>query len=99
MLVFDGMKGLLYVWDTSAPVGAEVTPDPFEIFQRALVVVRSGPEGLGQWHRERRDVYADYRRIFEEEPGPIKLVGLESHSNDTRTSTSVLFGTVRFEAR
>lgn len=100
MVMFDGMKGLLYVWDTTAPVGAESLPDDgFEMFKRALIVVRSGPEHLGQWERQRRNVYADYRRIFKGEPRTIKWIGLESHSNDTHTHTEALFGAVRFEPR
>jgi hypothetical protein len=99
MVMFEGLKGLLYVWDTTAPVGTESRPDGLEIFQRALIVVRSGPQNLGQWDRQRRNVHADYRRVFEQEPREIKWVGLETHSNDTRTRTAVLFGDVRFEAR
>lgn len=99
MVMFEGMKALLYVWDTTAPVGAESHSDGLEIFQRALIVVRSGPQQLGQWDRQRRNVHADYRRLFEREPRGIKWVGLETHSNDTRTRTAVLFGSVRFDAR
>jgi hypothetical protein len=99
MVMFEGMKGLLYVWDTTAPVGTESRSDGFEIFQRVLLVVRSGPQGVGQWERQRHNVYADYRRLFASEPRAIKFVGLESHSNDTHTRTAVVFGGLRFEAR
>ena len=99
MVMFEGMKGLLYVWDTTAPVGTESRSDGFDIFQRVLVVVRSGPQGVGQWDRQRRNVYADYRRLFESEPRNIKWVGLESHSNDTHSRTAVVFGGVSFQAR
>ena len=99
MVMFEGLKGLLYVWDTTAPVGAELRPDDLEFFQRALIVVRSGPQNLGQWERQRRNVHDDYRRVFEAEPRAIKWIGLESHSNDTHTRTAVLFGGVQFEAR
>jgi hypothetical protein len=100
MLVFEGMRALLYVWDTTAPVGTEALPDGFDIFQRALIVVRSGSQGLGQWDRQRRDVRQDYRRIFEDEPRSIKWVGLESHSDLRRQSHSaILFRSLYFEAR
>ena len=99
MVVFEGMKGILYVWDTTAPVGTEARPDELELFERVLVVVRSGPPGIGQWSRERRNVLADYRRLFAGATPVIKLVGVESHSNDTNTRTSMLFGALRFEAR
>ena len=99
MLAFEGMKGLLYVWDTTAPVGTEARPQELELFQRVLIVVRSGAGELGRWSTERRNVYEDYRRVFGEEPRAIKLVGVESHSNDTRSRTAIRFGPLRFEAR
>ena len=99
MLTFEGLKILAYVWDTQAPVGTEARPDEFEIFDRVLIVVRSGGQGVGEWSAQRRDVYEDYRRVFGEAPGKLKWLGLESHSNDTRTRSSALFGSIRFEAR
>ncbi|OGK86241.1 MAG: hypothetical protein A2W08_04875 [Candidatus Rokubacteria bacterium RBG_16_73_20] len=99
MVVFEGMKGIAYVWDTTAPVGAETQPDLFEIFQRVLIVVRSGPAGVGRWHRQTRDVAEDYRRVFGDEPRPTNFVGLEAHSNDTRSRSAALFGAVYFEPR
>jgi hypothetical protein len=97
MVVFEGMKGIQYVWDTTAPVGTEARPEELELFQRVLIVVRSGASGLGQWSRERRNVAEDYRRLFDEDPPPVKMVGVESHSNDTNTRTSVRFGAIHFE--
>jgi Protein of unknown function (DUF3047) len=99
MVAFEGMKGIQYVWDTTAPVGIEARPDEFELFRRVLVVVRSGPGQTGRWLRERRNVSKDFRRLFDEDAPPVKLVGVESHSNDTRTRATVRFGTLRFDAR
>jgi Protein of unknown function (DUF3047) len=99
MLMFEGMKGILYIWDTVAPVGTVSRPDELEIFDRALIVVRSGPADVGHWMRERRDVLADYRRVFGDAPRAIKWIGFESHSNDTKSHSGALFGAVSFEAR
>jgi hypothetical protein len=99
MLVFEGMKAIAYVWDTTAPVGAELPPEELELFQRVLIAVRSGPAGVGQWDRQRRNVHQDYRRVFGEEPRSINWVGLESHSKDTGTRSAARFGAVRFEPR
>jgi hypothetical protein len=100
MLVFEGMRGIQYVWDTTAPVGTDVKPEELmELFRRVLVVVRSGPGQVGRWSRERRNVYDDYRRLFGSSPRALKLVGVESHSNDTHSRTAVRFGALHFEAR
>jgi hypothetical protein len=100
MLVFEGMRGIQYVWDTMAPAGTDVEPEELlSLFRRMLVVVRSGPGAIGRWSRERRNVSDDYRRLFGGPPPAIKLVGVESHSNDTHSRTAVRFGALRFEAR
>ena len=91
------MKSIVYVWDTQAPIGTEVRPDEFAPVDRVLVVVRSGSAQLGQWQHEERDVRADYRRIFGEEPPLVKLVSLESHSDDVQSESHTLFGGIRFE--
>ena len=99
MLLFGGWKAIVYVWDTTAPVGTEVRPDDLGPVDRVLVVIRSGRPGLGAWHRETRDVYRDYMRIFGEKPRQLKWVGLESHSDDVEGESAVLFGEVQFEKR
>lgn len=99
MIVFEGMKAIAYLWDTSAPVGAEVQPDELELFQRLLIVVRSGADGIGLWERQRRNIYKDYVRVFGAEPRPTNWIGLESHSDDTKTRSAALFGSVSFEPR
>jgi len=96
-VLFEGFKSIVYVWDTQAPVGTEVRPDEFGPVDRALVVVRSGADGLGQWQREQRDVRADHRRIFGQEPRRVKLVSVESHSDDVAGESEALFGPIRFE--
>ena len=99
MIMFEGMKAVAYIWDTTAPAATEAQPDEFELFQRAFVVVRSGSSGVGSWHRERRNVEADFRRAFGSAPKSVNFVGFESHSNDTRTRTAVLFGAASWEPR
>ena len=55
-----------YIWDSTAPVGS--------IFKSkksgtvTYVVVRSGPQDLGKWVTERRNVREDFKRIYGEEP-------------------------------
>lgn len=100
VVVFEGLTAILYIWDTTAPVALEVHPDTLgELGRRALIVVRSGPAGVGQWHREARDVQKDYTRLFGGTPGPVKWVGLESHSDDVHSQGAARFGLIRFERR
>lgn len=96
--LFTERRAIGYVWDSSAPVGTIVRQNGPQA-ERALVVVRSGPRGVGAWHRETRNVYQDYQDIFGDEPASLVLVTLESHSDDVASESAVLFGRIRFEAR
>ncbi len=55
-----------YIWDNARPVGKIlVRPNDPSV---QYVVVRSGPAQLGTWLTEERNVIADYRSIYGEEP-------------------------------
>ena len=96
--LFAERRAIGYIWDSSAPVGTVIRQSSGAA-ERALVVVRSGPSGMGAWHRDTRDVYQDYRDIFGDEPAQLVAVTLESHSDDLASESAVLFGRVRFQVR
>ncbi len=96
--LFNERRAIGYIWDSSAPVGTIVRQSS-PAGERVLVVVRSGPSGLGAWHRETRNVYQDFRDIFRDEPTQLLVVTLESHSDDVQSEGAVLFGRVRFQPR
>ena len=51
-----------------------------------MIVVESGTARLGRWLGYERDVLADYRAAFGEEPTPITGVGIMSDADDTGES-------------
>ena len=61
-----------------------------------MLVVESGPERLGRWLTFKRDVRADYQRLFGEPPGSIIFVGIMTDSNATGTQASAYYGDIRF---
>ena len=72
-------KSIKYTYSSSLPVGTVVS------FGRLKVIVASsGTNGMGDWKTVRRNVVADYRRVFGEEPSqrPL-LITLWSDSDDT----------------
>ena len=58
---------LCYVWDNKLPRDTTLI-NAFTKRQR-FIVIQSGAERLGQWVAERRDLIADYRRLFGDESG------------------------------
>src|SRR5262249_49501461 len=55
-----------YIWDTTAPAGSVFKSQKTGTV--TYVVVRSGTADLGKWLTERRDVLADFKKIYGEEP-------------------------------
>jgi Protein of unknown function (DUF3047) len=86
-----------YVWDPILPVGTFQTSAKTGTV--TFVVVRSGSAGLGAWHDERRDVAADYTRLYGEAPPPPKAIALSIDTNDTRSPAEALFGPIAFAVR
>jgi hypothetical protein len=85
---------LAYVWDPILP------PNTIQRSRKAptvtFVVVRSGAGGLTQWLTERRDVRADYRRVYDEEPDAPRAIALSIDTNDTRAPSAGFVGPIAF---
>jgi hypothetical protein len=61
---FDDGQDITYYWSSTLPEGTAFRcPLPVWRDIESHVGVRSGSRGLGQWLDEKRDLYADYRRI------------------------------------
>lgn len=86
---------LAYVWSEQYPVGT-VIPNPRTDRIRKLVI-DSGRAGIGQWQQHRRDVQADFRLAFGEEPGPISSVALMTDTDNTRTRLTAWYGPLQME--
>lgn len=58
---FDNGQDITYLWSSELPVGKSFRcPIPTWAARETHVVVRSGPQGIGEWQDEERDVFADY---------------------------------------
>ncbi|MEM9726834.1 MAG: DUF3047 domain-containing protein [Pseudomonadota bacterium] len=65
---FENGLDLTYMWSASLPEGhAFRCPLPWWCDREFHLVARSGTEGLGEWRRESRDIWADYPKAI---PGP-----------------------------
>jgi len=84
--------GLNYIWETKAPEGTLVT-NPF-VARVKMIVVESGPARLRQWISYERDIVADYRRAFGEDPPPISGVALMTDSDNTGESAVAYYGDI-----
>jgi hypothetical protein len=83
-----------YVWDTSAPVGTKGSESyAMGLYKVKVLCVQSGSEGLGEWHKLRRDLRADYKELYGSDKFP-GVAGIRIQSNSQYTK-SVASGAVR----
>jgi hypothetical protein len=85
-----------YVWDTTAPAGS--TFQSRKTGTVMYIVVRSGADAVGRWLTERRDVGADFRRLYGEEPVDPGALALSVDANDTHTEAESLVGRIVFRS-
>ena len=85
---------LLYVWQRRPPPESIYSSPHTERVRH--IVVESGERKLGQWVVERRDVLADYRRAFHEEPGDIVGVGVMTDFGDNGAPRRAFYGDITF---
>ncbi len=90
-------SGLNYIWDAKAPEGTLVT-NAF-VDRVKMIVVESGPARLGRWVGYERDIVADYRRAFGEDPPPISGVALMTDSDNTGESVVAYYGDITLRPR
>ncbi len=83
-----------YAWDTSAPAGSRFPSQKTGTV--TYVILRSGTADLGRWVEERRDVRADFRAIYGEDPSDPGAITLSIDSNDTHSRAESLIGPIRF---
>lgn len=87
---------LMYIWHNKAPVGSVIENPNSRRIQ--MVVASSGPEGVGAWQKLSRDVLADYRRAFKEEPGRLLSYGVMSDTDNTGETVEAWYGEISFQA-
>jgi hypothetical protein len=85
---------LQYVWANSIPVGT-VVDNPYTRRVRMLVVA-SGPAGVGKWQTLTRNLHDDFRHAFREEPGLLTGVGVLTDTDNTGGSVEAWYGDIRF---
>lgn len=83
---------LMYVWDAQAPIGSVIINPRSDRIRK--IVVDSGPAGLRRWREHRRDLTADFRLAFGEEPGALSSIAVMTDSDNTRGSAASWYGPI-----
>lgn len=81
---------LMYVWDNHASLEAILPGGRSDRIRK--VVVDRGSAHVGAWRLHERDVVADFRRAFGEEPGPLIGVAFMTDADNTGARARAAYG-------
>lgn len=88
------LAALCYVWDGKAAAGTSLWSAYTDRVR--MIVAESGDANLGKWVTVRRDVGADFREAFREEPPAVSGVVLATDTDNTGESATAYYGDIRF---
>lgn len=81
---FPKTRAINYIWANKLPLGA-IVPNSFTS-KAIMIALQSGEEHAGKWMLESRNVYADYRAIFGEEPPLAGAIAVMTDTDNTGAS-------------
>ncbi|NWF57396.1 MAG: DUF3047 domain-containing protein [Syntrophaceae bacterium] len=90
-------RSMGYIWDALTPVGTAGTSTAYS--RMKYVVLQSGPDKLGQWTWETRNVLEDYKKYFQEDPPQVGGLLLYINTQHTQSSAEIYYGEIFFSAR
>ena len=83
---------IMYIWSGKSPVETIITNAHTSRIK--MIVVDSGWENLGQWHKHQRDLAADYKLAYGESPGEVIGIALLTDTDNTKSETRAFYGDI-----
>lgn len=96
-LMFWRTHAINYVWSNNQPVGSS-WPNAFT-HHAGMIAIASGTDNIKQWVSYSRNVLADYRQFFGDEPGNVKVVAIMTDTDNTGATATAWYGDIWFSAQ
>jgi len=93
-LAFWRTQTLVYVWSSNQPKGS--TWDNAFTDHAKVIAVESGADEANRWVQERRDVRADFLRLFGEDVDGIDGVAIMTDTDNSGQSATAWYGEISF---
>jgi hypothetical protein len=90
-------RSMGYIWDSNAPLGFSGTSTAYS--KMKYFVLQSGTGKLDQWIWETRNVYEDYKKLFQEEPPTAGGILLYINTQHTQGSAEIEYGDLFFSSQ
>jgi hypothetical protein len=82
----------MYIW------GGKVAVDSITTSSRSsrirMLAVAADEQGVGQWHSYTRNLVADFKRAFGEEPGKVTSIQVMTDTDNTGADAQALYGDI-----
>ena len=90
-------RAINYIWSNNQPIDDSW----FNAYTHnaGMIVVESGSIDVGIWKKEQRNVLADYRRLFGEEPDHVNAVAIMTDTDNTGGVARAWYGDIWFTAK
>ena len=95
-LAFWRTRAINYVWSSNQPVGDSWINAFTDNVH--MVAVQSGPERVGQWISEQRNIRADYQKFFGGKPKAIDAVAIMTDTDNSGKTAIAWYGDIWFAA-
>ncbi|MFW6147964.1 MAG: DUF3047 domain-containing protein [Thermodesulfobacteriota bacterium] len=86
-----------YLWENKAPQFATGVSPAWG--KTRLIVLQSGPENLGTWIWEKRNLYHDYQELFGKKPHKTNLISIFINSQHTNSRAECFYGEIYFSKK
>ncbi|RLB31179.1 MAG: hypothetical protein DRG87_03145 [Deltaproteobacteria bacterium] len=86
-----------YLWENKTPKFTTGVSPAWG--KTRLIVLQSGPENIGKWMQEKRNVYDDYKTLFGKEPPKTSLISIFINSQHTKSRAECYYGEISFSKR
>ncbi len=83
---------LMYIWSGKSPVDTII--NNAHTSRIKMIVVDSGWDNLGTWHKHQRDLAADYKRAYGVAPGEVIGIALLTDTDNTKSETRAFYGDI-----
>ena len=88
-------RSINYIWANKLPQGSIFRN--IHVPNATMLAVQSGPENIGRWMSESRNVRKDYQRIFGEEPPAVGAIAIMTDTDDTGETALGWYDDIRIE--
>lgn len=94
-LLFWKTIALNYVWSSSQPDGS-TWPSSYAGKNVMLMALRSPTDRLSVWYKEKRNVYEDFKRLFNKEINYVDAVAIMTDSDNSGGEVAAYYGDIYF---